>query len=247
MKKLLGFGFVVFLFVSQLAFGREVLIGGKQASKKDYPEILYMTASAKTESWMCSGTVVGPEVYLTAAHCADNGQVVRGFKGGWEAVCTRHPSYTDQDNDSAVDISICKRTDGREWKMQPAIISDTSPQVGDIVTLTGYGCTRSNGTGGNNGHLKVGEAPVIELEIEGDYWFYTLGKDALCMGDSGGPAYRQITAPRREMHELIGVNSRGDIKTMSMLAPVYIELSQNFLELYALSEGVKICGISHSC
>lgn len=226
---------------------KAMLIGGHEAARGDYPEILYMLASKAGQTWACSGTVVGPSVYLTAAHCADNGQVVKGYAGGWEAKCTRHPSYTDADNDQAVDISVCKRIDGKAWQMKPAVIAEEGPTIGDIVTLAGYGCTASSGKGGNNGVLKVGEAPVYQLDQGGDYWFYTRGSDALCFGDSGGPSFKRITAPRKDFHEILGVNSRGDIRAVSMLAPVYIDLSREFLVDFARQYHVKICGVTEAC
>lgn len=229
------------------AHAKALLIGGHEAIRGDYPEILYMTASDSEGGWSCSGTVIGPSVYLTAAHCAASGQKIKGYDGSWKAVCTRHPSYSDDDNEQAVDISVCKRSDGRSWSMKPAIIAEEGPALGDIVTLAGYGCTASNGGGGNNGILKVGEAPVRQLDAVDDYWFYTVGSDALCYGDSGGPSFKRIVAPRSDYHEVLGVNSRGDIKTLSMLAPVYIDLSRQFLLDFAKQHKVKICGVSDDC
>lgn len=204
-----------------------------------------MMATDGKQSWACSGTIVGPQVYLTAAHCADDNQVVVAHDKSWKAVCSRHPSYKDDDNEHALDISVCKLD--RVLNVKPAHIAKVGPELGDMVTMAGYGCTMSSGHGGNNGVLKVGEAPVYQLEQPGDYWYYTEGADALCFGDSGGPNFKHILAPKKDMHMVMGVNSRGDIHKVSMLAPLYIDIAQEFLENYAQSHKVKICGVTPDC
>lgn len=230
--------------VSSAERNPQTLIGGSEVNLKDYPEVVYYTADRAA----CSGTVVGPSIVLTAAHCVQNGQHITDWQGKWQASCVRHPTYTDTQDYNAVDMAVCKRLDG-SFRMKPATIADVGPVVGDEITLSGYGCVRSDGKGGNDGTLRVGMAPVIGLTEEWylEYWFYTQGDSALCYGDSGGPAFRLIEDPKEDAHVVLGVNSRGDIKSLSMLTAVYLDISRQFLLDYAKAKRVKICGITHDC
>lgn len=225
-------------------YNPQTLIGGSEVDLKDYPEVVYYYAGRSA----CSGTIVGPSMILTAAHCVQNGQVISDSLGKWKAECTRHPTYTNKEDYYAVDMAVCKKLDSH-FNQKPASIADQGPEVDDLVTLAGYGCIRSDGRGGNDGALRVGKAPVVELPEDGtkEYWYLTRGDSALCFGDSGGPSFKYIEDPKVDQHVVMGVNSRGDIKALSLLTAVYLDISRQFLLDYAKAKRVKICGITHEC
>lgn len=218
------------------------LIGGHIDSKKEYSEVVYVSNYYSA----CSATLVGPKVMLTAAHCAGDGTYLRitdpaGVKGV-QGQCFHAPT----NRGVVFDFAVCLLD--RSIKASFAEIADQGPEVDDDVVLTGYGCTASDRSGGNNGTLKMGMAKVVATPTVKNPVFVTLGhpgngdESALCSGDSGGPAFAQGTP-----HKLIGVNSKGDLHKYSVLAAVYLSHSQDFLKDFAAKHHVEICGINKDC
>ena len=68
----------------------------------------------------------------------------------------------------------------------------------------------------------------------------------MCYGDSGGPSFKRIKNPKSETHFVAGVNSRGNIKDLSLLTALYLDKSQEFMKDYATKNNVIICGINSS-
>jgi hypothetical protein len=54
---------------NQLATGDSRIINGQPADVADYPFLVSIRASEDGESGICGGTVIAPNVVLTAAHC----------------------------------------------------------------------------------------------------------------------------------------------------------------------------------
>lgn len=240
---------VLSLFLPELVFGSN-LIGGREVRPGEYPEVIRIRSGRSA----CSAALVGPRVVLTAAHCTKpDGEVVPlsenllyEFQVGqlvYKARCKIAPDYRRQTGDQ--DMALCK-TD-REVSVKYASLSKEGPKLREIVTLIGYGCTQEGGGGGNDGILRVGEAPVIkESDLEW-YSFHTKGDSALCFGDSGGPSFKLVRDPKAEHHYIYGVNSRGDIKELSLLTAVYHPKSLKFARDFERSQGVEICGLSLDC
>lgn len=142
-------------------------------------------------------------------------------------------------------MALCK-TD-KEIAVRFASISKRGPKVSDEALLSGFGCINPGGGGGNDGILRYGVAKVTQLPAGTNNWFYTKASAALCFGDSGGPSFLKLSDPAREKHFVIGVNSRGNIRDVSMMTALFIEKSQDFFKRFADDEGVEICGINQNC
>lgn len=248
MKKYAFFCISLFIPFSLFAASFDpMLIGGRPALKGELPEILYISSGAAR----CSAVLVSDQVLITAAHCVkDKGEVGPVSKTNidfvreqvvYTAVCSQAPLYRDQIEDH--DFALCK-TDKR-LTAKPASVSKNPLKVNDIVLLTGYGCTSgdSGGRGGNDGILRVGKAKVTKLPSVKDHWFYTEDTSALCFGDSGGP----VMLSEKKKHNVVGVNSRGDIRTLSLLTALFTPESVEFMESFAEENAVDICGITKDC
>ena len=229
---------------------RETLIGGSIADKKEYPEVIYISDGGGR----CSATVIGPRVILTAGHCVEDLGRIRPasfeleneliFTVGLDvfaARCEQAPLYREKEEDH--DLALC--TVDHELPLKYASVASQGPRLRDKVVLMGYGCTRRGGGGGNDGVLRMGLAPVTDLPYPGYHWYHTRGNSALCFGDSGGPNFAQTK--RGETHQIIGVNSRGDISRLSMLIALWTKPSQDFFKYFAQKNKVQICGINKDC
>ncbi len=231
-----------------LADSRHGLIGGKETARADYPELLYI--SVNDGKGLCSATAIGPRTVLTAAHCyGRTGEIkdavlLTSNLVSFKAQCEQAPLYSNNIEDH--DMALCK-TERDLGLPSYASVGTVGPKIGDVITLSGYGC--KSGTtprGGNDGILRVGEASVTRLVSEHQHWFYTVGSSALCFGDSGGPAYQRVKNVK-DHHVVLGVNSRGDMSKTSLLTALYTKASRDFLTEWAARENVEVCGVNKDC
>lgn len=188
----------------------------------------------QTGSAGCSATIVGPEVIITAAHCANNGSTSTFTYNGkkYSAKMTRSPLYPRKDHDICV------------GKLEEPIKSDYATIGGENVkgktlTILGYGCTKPGG-GGNDGKLRKGDATIIGFS---QFDAVSTNGSALCYGDSGGPEFLL----EKGLYLLSAINSKGNIKTTNYGARLDLKESQDFLKDYAAKNKVDICGINKVC
>lgn len=227
---------VICMAISSNCYGQfdPLLINGRPAGKGEFPEVVYISTGYSK----CSAAVVGKRVVLTAAHCVDrNGQKIK-FQLSQRlhrAVCYITKNY--EKTEYTHDIALCKTE--APMDVRPAKLAKAGPPKGAKVDILGYGCTRESGHGGNDGILRVGTAPVTKLPARFGGWVWTTSETRLCYGDSGGPAYYQGL--------VFGVNSRGDLRSLSLLAATYLPESKEFMSHFAKSQGVQICGVNDAC
>lgn len=235
MKKILSVGLLAFAGITFAA--PPVLINGRPAGKGEYPEVVYLTF----DKGRCSGTLVGPQSILTAAHCGDNGSKAR-FQVGqtqYESVCTRAPIYPSKD----LDLMLCKVS--KPVSVKYASIGGQAKK-GNKISLAGYGCVKAGGGGGNDGVLRVGDNTVTNFQAY-DFVSTQPNGAALCFGDSGGPAFVYLADAYSEHHYQLGVNSKGDIKTTNYNTRTDHPESQAFFRDWAEKNGAQICGLNVKC
>jgi len=209
------------------------LINGTPAQPGQYPA----TVRSRQGSSACTATVIGERTLLHAAHCMSNGGSATFSVGGvsYSSVCTHHPLYR---GNSTADWALChvnKKVEGIKYER---ILKQNTLTIGATVRLSGYGCIRPGGGGGNDGTLRIGDAKVIRLPSGNNYDTVTNSGAALCFGDSGGPAFLYSGT----MRWVFGVNSRGDIRTTSYLSSLFVPVSVDFVGSWSASKGEKICG-----
>lgn len=210
----------------------DVLIGGRPANPANWPASVYISSGGSR----CSATIVGKWVVLTAAHCVnDNGRIT--FTIGpnrHSGTCKHHPNYA---KNTTADFALCKTANPMMGVPYETLATQAPFKVGDTVLLSGYGCTKKGGGGGNDGIFRIGEASVTRLPVGGSYDTILAKGSALCFGDSGGAGYH-ISGNKRLV---FGVNSRGDIATTSYLSSVW--WGDAWMKQWADGLSVKICGL----
>lgn len=222
--------FLLLLALTDIAVaGEQTLINGQPVPPGEYTEVVYISMSGAR----CTATLVSDRVIITAAHCVNNGQTAtfQVAQNQYSSRCTRSSLYPGQDHD----VALCK-TDRVVTGVKPNSVDADPLQVGERVTLLGYGCTRPGGGGGNDGTLRYGTAEVVGFS---NFDVVTQKGAALCFGDSGGPMMRD--------KRIVGINSKGNIQDTSFNLQLSLTQSVSFMRAYAQANSVEICGITSEC
>lgn len=220
----------------QLMVQSPMLIGGKAADPEDWPASVY----AKAGNSACSATLVGDRVLLVASHCVSNGgsMTFTAHANSYKAACTHHPEYK---KNATADWTLCLVDRPVTGVAFENLGIRQNVEMGQNLTLTGYGCIKPGGGGGNDGIFRVGTATVKGLPSGPTYDIVTKGGAALCFGDSGGAAYLVDSDGKRV---IVGVNSRGDISSMSYLPAIASVRFWDWATDWAKNtQNVKLCGI----
>ncbi len=211
------------------------LINGTPVPAGTWLEVVRITSNGGA----CTATIVGPRAIITAGHCADDGATANfTFKGkSYSAKMNRSPKYEAEDHDISVGI-VSQDIAGAV----PMTIGGTAALQTEL-TLLGYGCVASPGTGGNDGILRMGRSVVTGFSLPYDVVSRKPGGAALCFGDSGGPTF----VKKQAGYLLLAINSKGNIKDTNYCTRLDLDESKNFVKSVATSNGVDICGINADC
>jgi secreted trypsin-like serine protease len=200
------------------------IIGGTAVPASEFADCV---AVGSDTQWGCTGTLIAPNVVLTAAHCqALHTRVFVGrdvTKPGRVFKVKKHVRHAKFDakfrNDLMILILEKKVTGVKPRAMAPTSLIDKAT----VARLVGFGSTRLDGRGSLGSKLQT-DVPIVSQGCDGqlngsaDSQVYgchldreiVAGKPLLlhdsCNGDSGGPLFIQDA---KGTWLLAGVTSRG--------------------------------------
>ncbi|MBW2734448.1 MAG: trypsin-like serine protease [Deltaproteobacteria bacterium] len=181
--------------VDPIAASGSTITNGVDDTEHPYVGLLLVGAEGGTAKTVCTATLVGPRTLLTATHClkdeplnffqlAGKLHVVEGFsrRDDWQPTVTIHLH----------DIGLAHLKDPIN-DVQIAYLASRPPEVGEEVTLVGFGVTSSGLEVPDAGRKRVARNKVDvageeDFEISGS----GEGEGNICAGDSGGPALAVI-------------------------------------------------------
>ncbi|HEY4240555.1 MAG TPA: serine protease [Kofleriaceae bacterium] len=197
------------------------VVGGHPVDPGQYPD----TALVVAPQALCSGTLIAPDVVLTAGHCIEtNPTFVRLNATDYESPtddtedidivsATAYPDWQDSYDVGVLVLAQKAKTTPR--KLAPACAISKGLVDDAHLDVVGFGLTTKSGTGDNT-LLNVGTMTVTDATCantpdcqpsvapDGEFVAGGMGVDA-CFGDSGGPVF--LSTPAGDT--LLGVVSRG--------------------------------------
>eukprot|EP00094_Tigriopus_californicus_P011000 TCALIF_10611-PA protein Name:"Similar to Chymotrypsin BI (Litopenaeus vannamei)" AED:0.23 eAED:0.23 QI:0/0/0/0.6/1/1/5/0/268 len=189
-------------------FGK--IVGGQEATPHSHPFIVNLILDL---FYFCGGSLIAPNVVLTAAHCTDGVNSVK-VTAGAHKLSANEPSQQVQtstniitnadfsldlvDNDVAL-IILDEPFEINEF-VSTIALSEAEPAVGEMVQATGWGKTRDGILATTSDILMDVTIPVgddadaesvygPDLDYTTKICIDTTGGLGTCQGDSGGPLF----------------------------------------------------------
>ncbi len=237
----------------------EPIIGGVAAAAGDFP-----TTVAISNGGLCTGTLVAPDLVLTAAHCISPGLLGAGsqeqltaqtqvifdtdnlFGGTGRAVQAAetipHPNFSINSLGDD-DIGLIRlQTPVTDRAPTPINRFREDAPAGIVVTQVGYGATQVGG--GGAGRLFAIDAKATTsctsfgIPDANLLCFSQIDGQGKCQGDSGGPSFATING----IEKVVGVTSFGDQTCAQFGADSRVDAELDFLYTHAPELACQVDG-----
>jgi Trypsin len=227
--------------------GIAAVIEGQPAQPKNWPA----TFVFRSGSTLCTSTMIGDRVMLTAGHCLPNG--AKGqftLQSGQKTIvtCTQHPEYDidqrpPETKNLTKDFTLCVIDVALAGFPSERISTSINDVRADTtIRLLGFGCTERMGADQSFGVLYTGTTTIVRPPASNnDIHVITNGNAALCSGDSGDGAYTEPDANGRRI--LIGVNSRSNLSDSSWISSTATKTFMDWALGWSKDKNVQICGL----
>jgi MYXO-CTERM domain-containing protein len=194
------------------------IYGGTPVAPGSWPAVV----SINIGSFLCTGTLVTPNVIFTAAHCLDDGPDVgtiivrRGDDVNFPVTPIKavaygaHPEFCGEESckedihDYGYVVLATPQNDITEF---PRVVQDQDEwdqlmAINSPITVVGYG----QNEGDIAGIKRQVDVPITRFSSSGlEFQAGGMGLDS-CYGDSGGPAFAKLASGE---WVLVGITSRG--------------------------------------
>jgi hypothetical protein len=225
---------------------------GDVLNTKEWPA----TVEADSDGIPCTGTLLGPEVLLTAAHCVGDDKIATikfDDKSTVSGKCARHPDWSESNR--SPDFALCRMTtiDRKGLLFEHLVLDASSITVGSRLFIVGYGCidlTKQT----RDGLLRGGGTAIKSLPVTAGIWPHWLlteradesGGSFACPGDSGGAAY--IVRSDKSRRVVAVLSAVGDISsepdyTTSYLSTTGSGALASFLSTWRKEGKPLVCGL----
>lgn len=193
---------------------RDPLLGGV-VDEGDPNVFMLATDYPNGDAFICTSTLIGRRILLTAAHCVDKvfGADPSRIRAthltvapdwtateGWLSTTAFrvHPRWDPAALVSTADVAVVQLTSAAPLKAKPLNRSAVDALVGAPVRVIGYGLTSEGGTGA--GTKRQGTTNIRSLDPN------NLNTGKICSGDSGGPTFHTFDDG---VERQIGIHSYG--------------------------------------
>jgi subtilisin family serine protease len=205
------------------------------------PQETLAIVAIRTGAGVCSGTVIGPRVILTAASCLDEQPVTHATVEARSARCTAHPDFV---KNITSDFALCvTKADLRTNRIEKILVDGHGLTTGQAVTVAGVGCLSAFSPNAvQTAGFNVGIARLSAREDpKSDHFWMVAHEIALCSADRGAGAF--VTSNGAPAHLLVGVGSLSDGQAISWFSSTATAEFANWANSWATSNEVQICGL----